>query len=265
MIDFVDTHTHLFVEEFDGDRDAAVLRAIEAGVRRLCLPCIDLSSVVPMLQMCERHAGVCFPMMGLHPTEVADDYLCRLEQMHSLLASDDRFIAVGEVGIDLYWDTSRKAQQLDAFERQIIWARNKRLPLVIHSRNAFGELYATMDRHRGEGLTGVFHCFSGTADEARSLLGFDGFMLGIGGALTYKKSTLPATLAKAVPLERIVLETDSPYLAPVPHRGKRNESAYVPRVAEFLAGIYGVTMEHIADVTTANAERIFKKIVQNEH
>lgn len=261
MINLVDTHTHLFVEEFNEDSDAAVRRAIESGVHRMCLPCINASSVGLIKNMCTRYPGVCFPMIGLHPTEVGDDYLYQLEQMHSLLSSDPAYIAIGEVGIDLYWDTSRREWQLDAFERQICWARDTHLPLVIHSRNAFDELYSIMDAHRSDSLTGIFHCFSGTADEARSLLSFDGFMLGIGGVLTYKKSTLPKVLIEAVPLERIVLETDSPYLAPVPHRGKRNESAFITHTAKTLADIYGVSVEQVAKITTANAEKIFTKIV----
>lgn len=262
MIDFVDTHTHLFVREFDEDRDAVVARAVEGGVRRLCLPCIDAGSITPIKEMCEKYPGVCFPMIGLHPTDVGDDYRCVLELMRSLLSQDGDFIAVGEVGIDLYWDTSRKSEQMDAFEHQIGWASDVNLPLVIHSRNAFDELYAIMDSHRGDGLTGIFHCFSGDADEAAKLLEFDGFMLGIGGVLTYKKSVLPQVLADVVPLERVVLETDSPYLAPVPYRGKRNESAYVPHVASRLAEIYNVDVETVAKVTTANAEKVFPKILR---
>lgn len=262
MTEYIDTHTHLFVQEFDDDRDAAVERAIEAGVRRLCLPSIDASSIEPIMAMCDRHPGVCYPMIGLHPTDVADDYRLQLRQMHSLLKESNRFIAIGEVGLDFYWDDTRKEQQIEAFETQIQWAVSTGLPLVIHSRSAFESLRDIMEKHRGEQLTGIFHCFSGTPDEARTLLGFPGFMLGIGGTLTYKKSLLPQTLAEAVPLDRIVLETDSPYLAPVPKRGRRNESAYIPHIANHLAGIYNCSVEHIAHTTTANALKIFTKIKQ---
>lgn len=259
-MELIDTHTHLFVEEFDDDRDAAVQRAAQAGVSRLCLPCITEQSIAPMMDMCRRHPDMCRPMIGLHPTEVDDRYIARLDAMRALLVGECPFIAVGEVGLDFYWDDSRKAQQTDAFERQMEWARDMCLPLVIHSRNAFEELCAAMERHHGDALTGVFHCFTGTRDEARRLLAHEGFMLGIGGVLTYKKSTLPDVLASTVPLDRIVLETDSPYLAPVPHRGKRNESAYIVRTAEFLAGVYGVDADTVARITTENARRVFPKI-----
>lgn len=264
MIEFVDTHTHLFVQEFADDAALAVQRAVDAGVNTLCLPCIDEASLAPMKNMCDRFPGVCYPMIGLHPTELGDDWQATLDRMYKELKSDDRYIAVGEVGIDLYWDNTRKSEQLDAFQQQIEWAAETGLPLAIHSRSAFEELYSVMEANRSKGLTGVFHCFSGSADEARRLLSFDGFYLGIGGVVTYKNSTLPSAL-EGVPLERIVLETDSPYLAPVPKRGKRNESSYVPFVTHKLADIYGCTVEHVAAVTTDNAHRLFPKIANNEN
>lgn len=260
MIKFVDTHTHLFVDEFNADREHVVERAMEAGVSRMCLPCINSSSIEPIKAMCKRYKGVCFPMIGLHPTDVKEDYKEQLSYMYDTLKCSDSFIAVGEVGLDFYWDTTYSKEQYYAFEEQIRWAQEFNLPLVIHSRNAADELYAVMDRHRDNSLKGIFHCFSGSSDEARKLLSFEGFMLGIGGTLTYKKSILPSVLKEVVPLERIVLETDSPYLAPVPYRGKRNESAYIPLVAKFLSQIYEVSEKYIAEVTTANAERVFTKI-----
>ena len=261
MIEFVDTHTHLFTAEFDADRLAAVQRAIDAGVATLCLPAINEESLAPLLAMCDAFPDVCHPMIGLHPTELGKDYNAVLDRMYDLLKSDRRFVAIGEVGLDFYWDDTRKREQEEAFRRQIEWAEESGLPLAIHSRSAFDELYAVMDDYRGRGLTGVFHCFSGSEDEARKLLSFDGFYLGIGGVVTYKKSTLPAVL-KTVPLERVVLETDSPYLAPVPKRGKRNESAYVPHIADFLAGLYDCSVEQVAAVTTANARTLFPKIAK---
>ena len=261
MSEFVDTHTHLFTAEFDADRAGVVQRAMDAGVSALCLPAINEESLKPLLEMCDTFPGVCYPMIGLHPTELGDDYSSVLDRMHALLKSDDRFIAIGEVGLDFYWDDTRKKEQADVFCRQIEWALEMDLPLVIHSRSAFDELYAIMDSYRGRGLRGVFHCFSGSEDEACKLLSFDGFYLGIGGVVTYKKSTLPQVL-ESVPLERVVLETDSPYLAPVPKRGKRNESAYVPYVAEFLSGVYHSPVEHIAEVTTGNAHNLFPKIAR---
>lgn len=262
MIELVDTHTHLFDSQFDGDRENAVKRAVESGVAKLCLPAIDEESLQALLAMCERYKGVCYPMIGLHPTELPENYRDTLERFYDRLKRDQRFIAVGEVGIDLYWDDTRRDEQLDAFNTQIEWAAEMKLPLVIHSRNAFKELYDTMNAHRGKGLTGVFHCFSGDEEEARKLLSFDGFFLGIGGVLTYKKSQLPGVLKK-VPLDRILLETDSPYLSPVPFRGKRNESSYIPHIASFMASVYGCGIERIANVTTANAYRLFPKLLNN--
>lgn len=260
MIEYIDTHTHLFVKEFDEDRDTAVARAIEAGVSRMCLPCIDSSSIEPIMAMCDKYPGICYPMIGLHPTDVADDYQQQLQTMHDTLQNNDRFIAIGEVGLDFYWDDTHKEQQIEAFETQIEWAAATGLPLVIHSRSAFDALYEVMERHRNKSLTGIFHCFSGSTEEARALLGFPGFMLGIGGTVTYKKSTLPQVLKEVVPLERIVLETDSPYLAPVPKRGRRNESAYIPHIAEFLSNIYCRDESEIARITTENAKKTFTKI-----
>lgn len=257
MIEFVDTHTHIFEPEFAEDRADAVRRAVEVGVGTLCLPCINETSLARMDEMCCDFPGVCKAMIGLHPTELGEDYLSTLELFRSKLFEDDKYIAIGEVGLDFYWDDTRKSEQIDAFLRQIEWAHELELPLVIHSRSAFDELYSIMDSCRSKNLRGVFHCFSGSEDEARKLLSFDGFCLGIGGVVTYKNSTLPAVL-KSVPLERVVLETDSPYLAPVPKRGKRNESSYIPFIAQKLADIYECSVEHVAAVTTANARRLFK-------
>ena len=259
MNEFVDTHTHLFEPEFQEDREAVVQRAVSATVKKLCLPCIKEGSIDSIVAMCDEHPGVCYGMLGLHPTELPLDYSAALDRMYERLLSDNRFIAVGEVGLDFYWDASRKVEQIDAFRRQIEWAVETGLPLAIHSRNAFDDLYAIMEDYRPKGLTGVFHCFSGSEEEACKLLSFDGFYLGIGGVVTYKKSSLPELL-RAVPLERIVLETDSPYLAPVPCRGRRNESSYVPHIAKKLSEIYGVSVGEIAEVTTCNAYTLFPKI-----
>jgi TatD DNase family protein len=208
------------------------------------------------MQMCAAYPGVCFPMIGLHPTDVAENSDEELSALKRILDSRDDIIAVGEVGIDLYWDTTYRDRQIEVFETQIEWAREKRLPLVIHSRNAFDELHDTLTRCRANELTGVFHCYSGDEEQLARLARFEGFMFGVGGVVTYKKSNLPEIL-RHLPLERVLLETDSPYLAPVPRRGKRNESAYIPYIAERVAQIYGTTVENVAAVTTANAERLF--------
>ncbi len=253
---YIDTHTHLFVEDFDADREEAVKRAIDAGVTKLCLPCIRSSSVASIMQMCADYPGICFPMVGLHPTDVDADSDSELRTLKQILDSRTDIIAVGEVGVDLYWDTTYRDRQIEVFETQIAWAREKCLPLVIHSRNAFDDLLDTLTRCRAHELTGVFHCYSGDEEQLGALARFEGFMFGVGGVVTYKKSN-PPDLLRRLPLERVLLETDSPYLAPVPRRGKRNESAYIPYIAERVAQIYGTTVENVAAVTTANAERLF--------
>lgn len=255
MYSVVDTHSHLFVEEFDADRHEVMLRAREAGVKHIFMPNIDLASVEPMLQVCAEYPDFCSPMLGLHPTEVKADYREDLAQLKALL---DRhpFVAIGEVGLDLYWDKTYKNQQIAALEEQIGWALERNLPLVIHSREAFEELYALFSHYKDTPIRGIFHSFTGTADEAQALLEFPGFMLGINGVVTFKKSTLPEVL-REVPLSRVVVETDSPYLAPTPYRGKRNESSYVVRVVEKLAEIYGLCPEAVAEQTTSNANAVF--------
>lgn len=257
----IDTHTHIYTEEFDADRADVVARAQAAGVALMLLPGINASTIAPMLATCRTWPGICFPLIGLHPEDVREDYADVLARMEPLLAGGadkaGQFVGIGEIGLDFYWDTTYKAEQAEAFDRQLDWAAAHRLPVVIHQRAAFDELCAIMERHRSQSLTGIFHCFGGTADEAERLLSFPGFMLGIGGALTYKKSTLPDVLRNNVPLDRIVVETDAPYLAPVPFRGRRNEPAYIVEVVRRLADIYDQTPDAVAARTTANALRIF--------
>ncbi len=253
----IDTHSHIYGPEFDEDRNDVLARAHEVGVSSILLPNINTDSVEPMLALCQQCPGYCFPMMGLHPEDVKEDWQNCLSDMWQLLqAPGHPYIAIGEVGLDFYWDETFRAEQLAAFEQQVCWARDLHLPLVIHSRNAHRELVKIMERHRDENLTGIFHCFGGTVDEAEQLLSFPGFVLGIGGVVTYKKSTLPEVL-RSVPLTRIVLETDSPYLAPVPHRGKRNESAYVADVMQRVAEIYECAPEMVDEVTTATVKNLF--------
>lgn len=260
MYNIIDTHSHLFVEEFGEDRAEVMRRAREAGITHILMPNIDMASIKPMLQVCGEFPDLCYPMLGLHPTEVKGDYRQVLDEMKGLLCrhrtEKPSFIAIGEVGLDFYWDTTYKKEQLAALEEQIAWALEHDLPLVIHSREAFADLYALFSHYKGTALRGVFHSFTGTADEAHALLEFPGFMLGINGVVTFKKSTLPEALHE-VPLSRLVVETDSPYLAPVPYRGKRNESAYVVRVVEKLAEIFGVEPEVVAGETYTNALGVF--------
>lgn len=255
MYKVIDTHSHLFVEEFDADRPEVMARAREAGVTHVLMPNIDVASVEPMLRVCAEFPGYCYPMLGLHPTEVNTAYREALAALKPLLDAH-RFVAIGEVGLDLYWDKTYKNEQLAALEEQVGWALEHDLPLVIHSREAFPELYSLFSHYKDAPIRGVFHSFTGTADEAHALLEFPGFLLGINGVVTFKKSTLPDAL-REVPLSRIVVETDSPYLAPTPYRGKRNESAYVVRVVEVLAEIYDVSPEVVAECTYGNAQTLF--------
>lgn len=258
MYKIIDTHSHLFVEDFDSDRSEVMQRAREAGVQRILMPNIDLASVEPMLRVCDEFSGYCYPMLGLHPTEVTADYRQSLGVLKQMLESrPQKFIAIGEVGLDLYWDKTYKVEQLAALEEQIAWALEYDLPLVIHSREAFPELYALFSHYKDTPIRGIFHSFTGTADEAQSLLEFPGFLLGINGVVTFKKSTLPEAL-RDVPLSRLVVETDSPYLAPTPYRGKRNESSYIVRVVERLAEIFACSPESVAEQTYANAASLFR-------
>ena len=258
-MEIIDTHSHLFTEEFTNDLPEVILRAREAGVIRIYMPNIDTSSVSDMLKVSEEYPGYCLPMIGLHPTSVNKGYQQELDKLEDLLASTAaRFTAIGEVGMDLYWDKTFQKEQENALRQQIQWALRYDLPLVIHCREAFNELYTIMSDYRDNSLRGIFHSFTGSADEASRFLSFDGFMLGINGVLTFKKSLLPGVLTR-VPLERIVIETDSPYLAPVPHRGKRNETSFIQYTLAHLASIYGKETELIADITTNNARKVFEK------
>ncbi|HWY98716.1 MAG TPA: TatD family hydrolase [Bacteroidia bacterium] len=250
-----DTHTHLFATEFDADRAEMINRAIEKGITRFFLPNIDTESIAPMLAMCDAFHDKCFPMMGLHPCSVLANYEEQLAVIKEWL-SNDKFYAVGEIGIDLYHDVTYAEQQKLAFRKQIEWAKDADLPIVIHCRNSFNEVMEIVSDMKDSRLKGIFHCFSGTLEDAQRILALGDFMLGIGGVVTYKNSTLPQVLSQ-IPLEHIVLETDSPYLTPVPFRGKRNESAYVYYVAEKLAEIYKLPIEKIAEITTQNSIKVF--------
>lgn len=252
---YIDTHTHLYHKQFDTDRAEMVRRASDAGVHKLFLPNIDSTSVEAMHAMCDEYPELCFPMMGLHPCSVGENPTRDLAEVERLLGTG-RYWAVGEIGIDLYWDKTWIKQQKDAFRQQVRWAKELALPVVIHCRDSFEETLAIVEEENDEDLTGVFHCFTGTEEDAHRIIDLGGFMLGIGGVITYPKSSLAETMAK-VGAGRCVLETDSPYLAPVPFRGKRNESAYIPHIAETLAAAVGITVEEVARITTANAEQLF--------
>lgn len=253
----IDTHSHIFEPDFADDLPEVIARAKEIGVEKIFMPNIDDTSVDVMLGVCRQYPGYCFPMLGFHPTSVDADAMPKVKEMKKRLTEGHPYIAIGEVGLDLYWDKTYIKEQQMVLEEQIQWALEWELPLVIHCREAFPELFDVLKPYKETKLTGVFHSFTGTVNEAMELLDYSRFMVGINGVVTFKKSTLPEAL-KVLPLERLVLETDSPYLAPVPFRGKRNESSYVKRVAVKLAELYGVEIGEVERQTTANALKVFK-------
>jgi TatD DNase family protein len=252
----IDTHTHLYLDAFDEDRPAMISRALEAGVKRMLLPNIDQASIAGMHALCDAYPENCLPMMGLHPCDVKDDFREVLQNMESLF-SQRRYWAVGETGIDLYWDKTTLHNQIESFEIQIEWAKRMDLPIVIHARESFNEIFEVLDRLNDDHLRGVFHCFTGNHSQAEKIMNYGGFMMGIGGVLTYEKSGL-SEVVKEVPIESILLETDSPFLTPKPYRGKRNESAYVKFVAEKMAEVKGLSLREVASITTQNAQSMFQ-------
>lgn len=266
----VDTHTHLDGEEFDEDRSEVILRAKEAGVGMVFLPAIDVKTSEAVLKLSHEYPGYAYPMVGLHPEEVKADWKGQLKKIEAILdehltAVDglngikykSDYVAIGEIGLDFYWSREFEKEQLEAFEKQVEWSCETGLPLMIHCRKAQNEMLHILRKWKDKLPGGVFHCFTGNQQEAKELLEYDNFVLGIGGVSTFKSSHLREDLPAAVPLERIVLETDSPYMAPVPYRGKRNESAFVVQVMKTLATAYGVSEEEVAKVTNQNVERVF--------
>ncbi|MDR1005711.1 MAG: TatD family hydrolase [Bacteroidales bacterium] len=247
---FVDTHSHLYDEIFSQDGSLTLQRAKDNGVSKIFLPNIDEQSIEPMLALAATDS--CFEtMIGLHPTSVSQNAESQLQTLLSYLRKPNSFRAIGEIGIDLYWSSERKAEQIFAFEEQMRWSAEYNLPVAIHNRNAFDEILTSLHKLNRKSYKGIFHCFSGDEHQAHQLIEM-GFALGIGGVLTFKNSTLPQAI-KQIPLQNIVLETDSPYLAPVPHRGKRNESAYIPIIAQKLADIKDITLAEVAKETTETA------------
>lgn len=262
----IDTHIHIDGEEFAEDLCEVVARAKEAGCEMMLVPAINLQSITDVPRVCNQFPDFMKPMMGLHPEDVKEDWREVLAQMKQELTSQTKdasesktqhYIAIGEVGLDYYWSREFEKEQLLAFEEQVKWSVETRLPLMIHCRKAQNEMVKLLRQYKNDLPGGVFHCFTGNAHEAEELLEFEDFTLGIGGVLTFKKSNLPETLKEAVPLSRIVLETDAPYMAPVPMRGKRNESAFIQYIIEKLAEIYEKTPAEIDAITTATAKQIF--------
>lgn len=273
MIQIIDTHTHLDAEEFEEDRAEAFARAKEAGVAKVFLPAIDVKTTLAVLDLSRQYPGYAYPMIGLHPEEVKADWKEQLAELRRILdeyisqvknkkyvqntCKCADFIAIGEVGLDYYWSREFENEQLEVFEEQVKWSVETQLPLMIHCRKGQNEMVHLLRQYEKSLPGGVFHCFTGNQKEAEELLTFEKFVLGVGGVSTFKSSHLREDLPAIVPLDRIVLETDSPYMAPVPHRGKRNESAFVVEVLKTLAQAYGVTAETFADATNENVARVF--------
>ncbi|UFH36422.1 TatD family hydrolase [Flavobacterium acetivorans] len=249
-----DTHTHLYSEEFNQDRNEMMQRALDGGVSRFFIPAIDSSCTASMYDLEKKYPENVFLMMGLHPTYVKDNYLNELKHVEEELAKR-KFYAIGEIGIDLYWDKTHLKEQQIAFRRQIQLAKKYKLPIVIHCREAFDEIFEILEEEKGTDLFGIFHCFTGTHEQALQAISYN-MKLGIGGVVTFKNGKIDQFLNQ-IDLSHIVLETDSPYLAPIPFRGKRNESSYLINVVEKLAHIYGLSTEEIATITTENSKIIF--------
>ena len=253
----IDTHSHMYSEQFDADRAESLARAREKGIKYILLPNIDIDSIDAMHELSQRDKG-CIPMMGLHPCSVDLHYSTQLKRIgFELFQGNQKYIAVGEIGIDLYWDRTFIEQQKAAFRIQINWAKELGLPIVIHARDSMSEILEILDEENSRDLRGVFHCFSGTLEDAQRIMAYGGFRFGIGGVVTFKNATLPEVL-KNIPLKHILLETDAPYLAPMPYRGKRNESAYLSYIADKLSDIYECPVAQVKSVTTKNAEELFQ-------
>jgi TatD DNase family protein len=249
-----DTHTHLYSEKFDEDRLEMMNRAKKAGISRFFVPAIDASYTNRMLQLEKDFPKDVFLMMGVHPTSIKENFKEELAHVKEML-SKRSFVAIGEIGIDLYWDKTFLKEQQEAFITQIRWAKQYNLPIVIHCRDAFDEIFEILDKEKGTDLRGIFHCFTGNIEQAKQAIGYN-MKLGIGGVVTFKNGKID-TFLQEIPLENIVLETDAPYLAPTPYRGKRNESAYVTLIAQKLADIYQIDIETVANITTQNSKAVF--------
>lgn len=251
---YIDTHSHLYLPEFDPDREQVIERAVQSGVKNILLPNIDSTSITRMNKMVSDFPGICHAMMGLHPTSVKKDYHSEISLVEKELERGI-YRGVGEIGIDLYWDKSHLEQQRSAFATQLDLSLQYNLPVAIHARESFAEIMDILLGYHNKGLKGVFHAFTGTPEVARQVIAM-GFYLGVGGILTYKKSELPEVI-REVPLEHLVLETDAPFLAPMPNRGKRNESSFIPYVAEAIQRIKNVPLDEVARITTENAAELF--------
>ena len=252
----IDTHAHIYLSQFEDDIDEVMKRASRTGVEKILLPNIDLESVPQMKNLVQQYPDTCIGMMGLHPCSVDENYIQVLDSLEKELR-DGEYIAVGEIGIDLYWDKTFLAQQKDAFRIQINWAKELGLPIAIHARDSFDEIFEVLDAENDDKLSGVLHCFTGTTEQAQRLIDYGDFKLGIGGVYTFKNSGLKEALAP-ISLDHLILETDAPYLAPVPYRGKRNEPSYTRLVVEKMAEVYGQSISEVEKITSMNAQQLFQ-------
>ena len=251
---FVDSHSHIYSEEFSTDRAEVISRAVKAGVSKIVLPNIDSSTIKPMLDLADSNPQLFIPLLGLHPTSIKEDFRKELEIMEYWFEKRE-FAGIGEIGIDLYWDKTFINEQIEAFRIQIGWARKRRIPIVIHVRDSFQEVFEVLQQEKQESLKGVFHSFTGNADQAEQVIDL-GFKIGIGGIVTFKNSGLD-TIVRQIDLRHILLETDSPWLAPVPNRGRRNESAFITAVASKIAMLHETSIEEVGRMTTQNAQQLF--------
>lgn len=251
---FVDTHSHIYSEEFSSDRNEVIARAIKAGVNKIVLPNIDSSTIKPMLDLADSNPDLFIPLIGLHPTSVKEDFHKELEIIEYWF-NKRKFAGIGEIGIDLYWDKTFITEQIEVFRIQIGWAKKRRIPVVIHVRDSFHEVIEVLQQKKDTSLSGVFHSFTGNAEQAAQVIDL-GFKIGIGGIVTFKNSGLD-TVVQHIDLQNILLETDSPWLAPVPHRGRRNESSFITEVAAKIAALHDTSVEEVARITTHNAQQLF--------
>ena len=254
----IDTHAHIYLEEFDSDRTQVIQRAMQSGIIAILLPNVDVSTVQPLFQLCDKFPGFAFPMMGLHPTSVDSSYAAQLKQIEKMLLCRT-YCGIGEIGIDLYWSRQYLKEQIEAFEEQLRWSVAMQLPVAIHTRNAYNEVIDCIHNVGKDSLHGVFHCFSGTADDLEEIKQLSNFKIGIDGNITYKNAPLAEILLQA-PLDLLLLETDAPYLAPVPYRGKRNEPSYLLETAQKIAEIYKINLAEVVDQTSKNTFGLFQNL-----
>lgn len=252
---YIDTHAHLYLDQFDEDRTEIISSFMEAGVDKVFLPNIDLSTIPSMHKLCEEYPSTFYPMMGIHPCSVKKDWSSQFEKCKKHF-DKNKHIAIGEIGIDLYWDKTLKEEQMQSFKAHAEWAKQIGLPIVIHCRESFDEIFEVLDEVNDENLKGVFHCFTGNVEQGKKILNYGDFYLGIGGVVTFKNSGLDKTLTE-IDINNLVLETDAPYLAPTPKRGKRNESSYIPFIAKKLSSIYSIDETKVGEITSLNAKKIF--------